>query len=219
MKKILTIIAVTACTVALTYGQGTVLFDTSKAGAGAKVLEAVGFPGAGLALGNTIAGVEVGSHFLMQLYGAPGNVSDSASLVPLGFPVNSRGGTGNSGFSQISGTTSLGVALTAANTTVTIPTPSGGGPVTLQLRAWWAGADGRTYTTYEQGSTDGDPLKRFGASPLLFLAATGNPNAQPPGTPVDLIGLQGFQLQAVPEPGVFALLGLGLLGLWTLRRK
>lgn len=223
MKKILTIIAATVCATSFLYAQGTVLFDTSKAGTAAKVLEAVGYSGAGSAIGNTVAGSVTGAQFLMQLYGAAG-ITDSGSLVPLGFPVNARGGTLNGGFSQITGTTTLGTALTTANTSLTIPTLTAGGVATVQLRAWWAGTTGTTYTSYynvEDTSATAAQM-RYGFSSMLVLNATGNPLLSPPGTPVDLIGLQGFQLldaPQVPEPSTFALLGLGALGMLIFRRK
>jgi hypothetical protein len=214
MKKILTVVAATLCAVTLSYAQGTVNFNTSVAGAGAKVLEAEGFAGAGTGLGNTAAGMVPGTQFLMQLYAANGNVSDSSSLVPVGNPVNSRGGTANNGYSQNTGTTTLGWAVDPL-TTIALINPAGGS-VTLQLRAWWAGPTGTEFETYYE---NGLGLMRFGASPLLFLPVTGNPVAVPPSTAVTLAGLQGFQLVPVPEPSTFALLGLGALGLALLRRK
>lgn len=229
MKKILTIIAATVCATSLLYAQGTVLFDTSKA-AGAKVLEATGYGGAGSAIGNTVAGSATGTQFLMQLYGVAGTATDSSSLLPLGFAVNARGGTINGGFSQITGTTTLGTALTTVNTTLSIPVTPAGGTATVQLRAWWAGggatpADyGKTYTSYYsvEDTSATAALMRSGYSSLLILNVTGNPLLNPPGTPVDLIGLTGFQLTdvpAVPEPSTFALLGLGALGMLLFRRK
>jgi len=166
------------------WGQGTVNFNTSPVGA--RVLESVGFPGAGLGLGNTANGVASGTQFLMQLFAAAGNVTDSSQLVPVGVPVNSRNGTVNNGYSQVSGTTTLGASV---DPTVSIPFLSPGGPVTVQLRAWWAGPSGTTYTTLGVALGSSDPQMRWGASPLLHLASTGNAT-----TPVDLVQLQGFQL-------------------------
>ncbi len=210
MKKILTAIVGMACATSLLHAQGTVTFDTSALGPSAKVLEAVGYTGAGNGIGTT--GSESGTHFLMQLYAANGVVTDSSSLTAVGNPVNSRGGANNGGYALILGTTTLGWAV---NTTVNA-TDVGGGPVTLQLRAWWAGADGKTYTSYYETGT-GD--MRYGASSLLTLAVTGNPNGTPPTVPVGLTGLTGFQLVAVPEPSTFALLGLGALGMLAFRRR
>jgi len=212
MKKILTVIAAVSCVTTLLQAQGTVTFDTSANGASAKVLEAVGYTGAGTPLGNTAAGMVAGTQFLMQLYAANGTVTSSSALTPVGNPVNSRGGANNGGYSQILGTTTLGWAI---NTTVNV-TDVNGGPATLQLRAWWAGADGKTYPAYYE---TGSGAMRYGASSLFTLAVTGNPNGNPPSVPVGLTGLTGFQLVPVPEPSTFALLGLGALGMLVFRRK
>lgn len=217
MKKILLIIAATVTATTLTYAQGQLVFDTSQAGAGAKVLEAVGYSGAGLGLGNTAAGVASGSQFLMQLYAVSGSTSDSSSLVPIGNPVNSRGGTGNNGWSQILGTTSLGWTV---DQTIALGYT---GTATVQLRAWWAGTTGNTYTSYyafEDNSATA-AFMRSGYSPLLELTL-GNPVGNPPTSPALLTGLVGFQLvdvAPIPEPSTFALLGLGALGMLIFRRK
>lgn len=192
-------------------------FDTSAAGAGAKVLEAAGYTGAGTGLGNTAAGMVPGAQFLMQLYAAPGTVADSSSLVAIGNPVNSRGGTGNNGWSQIAGTTTLGWPVA---TDITLPYT---GTATIQLRAWWAGPTGNTYTSYyafEDNSATA-AFMRSGYSGLLTLTL-GNPTGIPPTSPTGMQGLVGFQLADVapiPEPSTFALLGLGALGMLIFRRK
>jgi hypothetical protein len=49
----------------------------------------------------------------------------------------------------------------------------------------------------------------------VVLGGAGNP----PSVPVNLIGLQGFNLAVVPEPGVMSLAAIGGLGLLALRRK
>lgn len=222
MKKILVAIAVMACAVTLSYAQGQLLFDTSQSLAASKVTEAVGFGGAGAALGNTVAGVASGNQFLMQLYAASGSVADSSSLVPIGNPVNSRGGAANSGWSQILGTTTLGWAvdqqLTLGYT----------GQATIQLRAWWAGGAGNltefsSYYAVESLTSANAALQRSGASTLLTMTL-GNPGGSPPTSPSVITGLAGFQLVnvegvIVPEPSSFALLGLGALGMLIFRRK
>ena len=203
----------TVAATAMTFGQGQVNFNTSILGTSAKVLEAVGFAGAGTGLGNTAAGGAAGTQFLMQLYAAAGTVADSSSLVAVGVPVNSRNGLNNGGYVQESGTTTLGAAVSTA---LNIPFLAPGGPVTLQLRAWWAGATGNTYTSYEAAFGAGNV--RLGYSPLLTLAVTGNGAGSPPTIPVDLIGLSGFQL-AIPEPSSMALAGLGAASLLIFRRR
>lgn len=207
MKKLLTTLAISACLVTLAYAQGAITFDTSAAaGVNARVLMPNGTP-----VGSTAAGAPAGSLFLAQLYFAAGSVTDSASLVPAGNPVNLRSGT-SAGFSQITGTTSLGVLV---DPTVVVPTIPGGALATIQMRAWWAGPGGNTYTQYYE--YNGPPNGLFGASPLLVkpLGAGGTP----PSPPADLVGLQGFTLIPVPEPTTWALLGLGAAALWIFRRR
>ena len=217
MKKILITIAAVATATSLTYAQGTVNFITSSLGASAKVTEAAGFGGAGQAVGNTAVGAEAGSHFLAQLFRGNGVVGSSGSLVAVGSPVNIRAGTGNSGYVQETGTSSLGLTVDPA---LSLPTSQAGGAVTVQLRVWWAGATGNTFQTWDAAvAAAANPNMRLGGSPLLNLASTGNPGSIPPGTPAALTGLSGFQLTAVPEPSTFVLAGLAAAGLLIFRRR
>ena len=72
----------------------------------------------------------------------------------------------------------------------------------LEMRAW----DARLGATYEEASSLG--LGGYGESPL-FYAQGGTPFSQFP-IPGTLIGLQSFSLRPViPEPSVWALLGVG----------
>ena len=212
MKTTLTLIAMTTLSATLACAQGTLLFDTSASGPGAKVLDANGLPGEGMPIGNTAAGTEPGSHYLMQLYAASGVTTDSSSLVPIGQPVNARGGTNNSGFNQIFRTTSLGLE---ADPVIVLPYL---GIATVQLRAWWAGTNGATYPSYYD---DGSDLRmRYGVSPLFTLPLADPTGIYgPPQPPSNLVGLIGFQLQVIPEPSAFVLLCFGALGLLAFQRK
>jgi len=217
MKKLITTIALTMAVTSLTFAQGTVIFSDYALGSSAKVTEASGFSGAGAAIGNTAAGTASSANYFMQLYVVAGSVGTSSSLVAVGSLVNTRSGTSNSGYIQYSGTTSLGWAV---DQQVTIPVgvlPTAGGAVTVQLRAWYN--IGGTITSYADAVASSSTAMRYGASPLLYLSATGNPSATPPTTPVDLIGLSGFQLAAVPEPSTLALAGLGIGALLMIRRR
>lgn len=174
--------------------QGTVDFRTRLLGESAKILEAPGFPGAGTPLGNTATGTESGTHYLAQLFAAAGVVRDSSALTPVGSPVNFRGGTSNSGYVQESGTTSLAAVV---DPIVTIPAQIlliPGGAVSIQLRAWWAGPNGNTYSSWSQASNPSDPLVRFGGTAIIHLPSTGNPVAQPATPPVLLTNLTGIWL-------------------------
>lgn len=90
---------------------------------------------------------------------------------------------------------------------------AGGAAVDVQMRAWSI-ADGATYAI---ASTV--PGARIGSSAVLSLASTGG-GGSPAGTPVPLVGLQGFTLTVVPvpEPGVIALAIAGA-GLFLIRRR
>ena len=130
--------------------------------------------------------------YMGQLYAGP----DAGSLAAVGDPV-----------SFISG----GII---SGGTVNIPTVTpAGGAAAVQLRAW-ASASG---ATWEEATAN--PVGELGSSDIISLAATGNSAGSPPSVPVDLVGLNAFDLQVVPEPGTWALLALGLGALALRRRK
>ena len=91
-------------------------------------------------------------------------------------------------------------------------TPAGG-PASVQLRAW-ASASG---SSWEEASSN--PTGEIGQSNIIDLTATGNSAGSPPSVPVDLVGLQAFNLQVIPEPSTWALLALGVGALALRRRK
>ena len=86
-------------------------------------------------------------------------------------------------------------------TLVTIPDAPHGERIYFQLRAWEAQAG----ATFEAAVVSGG---KYGVSNIVPMLAI-----EPPGTPLDPIGLQSFCL--VPEPRAGALLVLGG-GLWLL---
>ena len=51
-------------------------------------------------------------------------------------------------------------------------------------------------------------------SQVLSFLAVGTPNGEPPISFID-----GIDIEAVPEPATLSIIGLGVLGLLTLRRK
>jgi hypothetical protein len=128
-------------------------------------------------------GNPVGAGYWAQLYAG----ADSSSLAAVDAPVN---------FVAESGYVVAG--------SVTIPGIAPGGSAFVQLRAW-ADASGASFE-----AAAGNPVGDIGISPTLWLGATGNPAASPPGLPVNLVGLQGFQMSIIPEPTTWALLLLGL---------
>jgi len=209
MKKLLLTAALVAGTISV-FAQGTVNFNNSFGTTIVRILDTNGL-GAGTGSGQ-------GTNFFAQLYWAAGSATDSTTLQKVGYPVNLRS-SANAGLVQTTGTTTLGVSPVSA--TVTLSPLAPGGAATLQIRAWWGG--GGIYPAYYDNSlADPNQNARFGQSALVYLAATGNPNAEPPGTPTDLAGLAGFQLTKVtiiPEPTTFALAGLGAAAVLIFRRR
>lgn len=81
----------------------------------------------------------------------------------------------------------------------------------------WSTAFGATYA-----AALANPLSAQGnawGSSSIFSVTTGAPTASPPTTPATLVGFQSFQLNAVPEPSMIALAGLGALSLLLFRRR
>jgi hypothetical protein len=203
LKKFIVTVALMGVT-AYSYSQGTVDFDTKAVGA--RVSYTVQFqPGSLFASGNNPVN---GTAFYGQLYAAAGAGALEATLQPVGTRLGFRGAGGqgvNAGYLQ-------------DLEPVTV-TPTGGGPATIQLRAW-TGAD-TTYEIAEVAALAGTPGYGAGKSALTTLAATGNPNGTPPTTQVPLDGLTGFSFQVnnIPEPSTVALGVLGAAALLFARRR
>jgi hypothetical protein len=97
---------------------------------------------------------------------------------------------------------------------VAIPDVLGGSRVTVDIRVW--DNKGGTVTTWEQALQDSTVARgSSGAfSPLGLLG--GSPNF-PVDSPLFLVGMQSFNIAVIPEPTVFAFLGLAAFAAW--RRK
>lgn len=151
--------------------------------------------GTGAPVFNIDGVTKLGSAFVAQLYAGP----VGGSLAPVGVFLPFRDGAG-AGF----------INSTGADTSRTIPGIAAGTPADVQIRAW-ATSGG---ATYEAAVASG---ALYGFSPILSLGATGGAG-EPPGLPVNLIGLQSFNL-VVPEPSTIALGLLGAAALLLRRRK
>jgi hypothetical protein len=138
-------------------------------------------------------GTPLGSDYYGQLFAAAGETPEN-SLQPVGVPVLFRNGSEGAPTGAVNGGT------------VEIPgvTPAGG-PATVQLRAWLAASG----TTWEKGVAGGI----YGTSNVIHLSSTGNGTTTAPRF---LVGLVPSTL-IVPEPGAWALFGLGSLVLALLR--
>lgn len=143
-------------------------------------------------LAGTGAGV-MGPDFVAQLYVL--NPS-SGSLEAVGSPAAFR-------------TTAAGAGYLSAGT-VTVSFLAPGADATVMMKAW-AAADG---ASFEDAFAAKGTVGQSGS----FTVALGGAGT-PPSTPADLVGLQSFQVQAVPEPSTIALGLLGLAALALRRRK
>jgi len=189
----------------ISYGQGSVNFETANIGPAARVLQTKEKGGA----------PAFGNGWFAQLYAAAGANAAETALAKVGNPVNLRGASATSsvaGYVQTFGPNSKGVETDP----VVIVTPTAGGPATVQLRAWSSNFD--TYELAAAALAAKNPLAEAGKSAPLSLAATGG-GGSPPGLPVDLTGLTTTQLIGVPEPTTIALGVLGAAALLVARRR
>jgi hypothetical protein len=144
-----------------------------------------------------------GTGFTAQLWGGPGGTAEAALALCGNATTTFRTGGG------------AGI-ITALVGAADVPNaPAGpGSRATLQFRAW----DNMNGTVTSWSAVLANPAVPRGASDLFTPAFDlgGGPTLPP-----NLIGLQSFNLHAVPEPSVIALgaLGLGALVLRRFRRN
>jgi hypothetical protein len=93
---------------------------------------------------------------------------------------------------------------------IAIPGIGEGSTAVLQVRTW--DNQGGTLTTWDLFLAS--PRIGYGISPTFTSPALGG-NAPPP----NMVGLQSFSFYPIPEPGTYALIGLGTLILWMFRRR
>lgn len=136
-----------------------------------------------------------GNAFGVELYWGAAGTTDSSTLTLLaGSIANFSTGAGAGYF--LGGARTLPVA--------------GGTSIVIQVRAFDT-ADGASWAAV---GASGSPTARWGWSNLLPVTLS-----VLPATPPNLIGLSAFQLVPVPEPGTFALAGLGAAAMLIFRRR
>ena len=148
----------------------------------------------------------VGADYTASLYFLNGIVTNPEvfdSSSPILFAAANTLFYGTTGIGPTHGPTVDGAGLFQGGD-VFLPTT---GIVTVQVRAWYNG--GGLYTSYDQALADGQNVGE--SNPVSLTLAL---DALPP-TALD--GLLPFTVGVVPEPSVFALLGLG--GLLLFRRR
>jgi len=143
-----------------------------------------------------------GTQFKVQLYAGLTAVDAAASLNAVDTtPSNMRGQT-----------TTLPGVWTGGLTSKVIPAPVGtkDTDIFLQVRAW----DGTFGATYEQARASGAQFYSGVSTPFLY-------HVPADGSAAGAYAMENFRAFAVvvPEPGTFALAGLGILGLVMARRR
>jgi len=112
-----------------------------------------------------------GTAWLAELYAGP----TADDLVPTGGPTHFRSGS------------AAGYFISSVRVVSVTP----GAPAYLQVRVWEAAYG----STFEEAMAAGGS---HGTSKVV-VASTGNPTATPPGLPGDMLGLDGFQLERLPQ--------------------
>lgn len=164
MKRLLLSFAVCALSASGPLYAQTVTFNTVVFGTAARIAD---FNGTLLA----------GTNFYAQLYGADGLEATAEQLQPAGSRVPFRSGA-SAGYVATAGS----VDGHPINPTVSVGSVPGG-PASVQIRAWSG-----PFPSYEAAQNGGG---RFGTSRILRLPVTGNPNAEPPTSPVPLSDADG----------------------------
>lgn len=200
MKKIiLTLVALSAA--ASVFAQGTIVYYNRVANS---VVALVYGPQAGnpteSLTGNTTAGFPAGT----QVY-------TGAALAGTGYTAELWAGAAADSLAPVPGsqkdfrTGGFAGAINNSGGVLAIPGFAEASTPMLQLRAW--DNAGGTITSWDLALTRG--------ASAVFTAPGLGGQAPPP----NMVGLTSFNIYAVPEPGTFALLGLGALGMLIFRRK
>ncbi len=190
MKKIL--LGLTATLVAASvFAQGTVVFNNRVTGV---VVEKVYAEDGTTGL--------AGTGYTAELWAANGANAVESSLAAATPQTTFRTGA------------AAGFVTAPPTDAVLSGVPKDAAVATLQLRAW--DNKGGTITTWSAAEAAWNAGQiAAGKSALFNVNAIGGDL----NTSANLVGLKSFNIYFIPEPSMFALLGLGTLGMLIFRRK
>jgi hypothetical protein len=192
------------------FAQGTIVYYNRVAGSVVAPIYGYELPDYFISKqGNTSAGYQPGT----QVYGG-------APLAGTGYNVGLWAGPAGSTLEQLTfvpgsletfRTGGFAGAIDNSGGVIAIPNVSEGSTAALQLRVW--DNAGGTITSWFQWINGGAP--GAGGMSKIFTSQPLGGNAPPP----NMVGLESFNVYTIPEPGTYALIGLGTLALWLFRRR
>jgi len=196
MKKIVLSVLLAAAGTASVFAQGTVTFGNAPATFNTVADRYI--------YQDSVGGTLLkGTQFKVQLYAGLTAADAAASFNAVDTtPSNMRGTS-----------TTLPGIWTGGLATKVIPAPIGtkDSDIFLQIRAWDSTGG---INTYEQARASGQAIYTGVSTPFLY-------HVPPDGSAGGAYAMDNFRAFAVvvPEPGTFALAGLGILGLVMARRR
>jgi len=188
-------VVASAALVASSHGQGSVFFLNYASDVNAPVT--FGTAAANFNGHPVTVGMAVGSEFSAAL---EFSLDGGATFTTLSQAAAGAGNAYPSAFLSTDGNSGSGAGY-FQGPVVTIPGYTSGS-IQFKVDAFTGGADFNSATWR-------------GQSPVLTMASIATGTTQPG----DLVGLQGFSVNPVPEPTVFALAGIGAAALMIVRRK
>jgi hypothetical protein len=200
MKKTILLIGLTMATIAPTFGQGFINF--SWFGNGTQGIQI----GSASSPASQLPGWYLSGDYSVQAFMATGSGAAEGSLVPIA--------AAKTVFIGGSATTAAGSPTTDGSGLWQGPVVDTGlalGSATIQVRAWY---DPNHNTTWQNAVDAG---LNNGKSAVLNINLVDN--TSPLVQSLDSVGMAPFTVSAVPEPGTFALAGLGAAALLIFRRR